>query len=347
MEPKVYIIILNWNSWEDTIECLQSVFAMNYSNFEVIVIDNASENDSIEKLKSAFPDIKLIKNSVNNGFAGGNNIAMRLAMEHGADYIWLLNNDTEVQPDALTQCVTRAEADPRVGLVSAVVLFHEAQDVIQNCGSYVDWNNLSVCNAKDIGQGLAWEREQSSSFCLWGTALLVKRALIEAAGLLNEKLFAYWEDTDYSIRAIRAGFRNAIAPAARIYHKTPYDSSSQRKRSPHYFYYFCRNEHYFWSTFLEGDARRMALARHTAAVIDRAAYYRQTGEYDWAAACVRGLWHARQGVGGPWDRSMEMPWSLEMMVRWFPGLWSRLIRGEWRTIPGALAAKLSSCNAKG
>lgn len=342
MKPKVYIIILNWNNWEDTIECLHSVFAMDYSNFEVIVIDNASENDSIEKLKSAFPDLRIIKNSVNNGFTGGNNLAIAWAMEHGADYVWLLNNDTVVQSDALTHCVARAEVDPEVGLVTPVVFFHEAPDVIQHCGSYVDWSNLSVVYAKDLDQALAWEFEQASSFCLWGTALLIKRAVIESIGVLDERLFAYWEDTDYSIRACRAGFRNAIAPAARIYHKTPYNPASQRRRSPHYFYYYCRNEHYFWSACLEGEQRERALARHAAGVIEGASYYRERGDRDWSAACLRGLWHARRGISGAWDRSFDVPWWLEMMVRWFPGLWARLIRGELKSLPAAMVAKLTA-----
>lgn len=99
--PKVYIIILNWNGLKDTLECLESVFKLDYLNFEVIVVDNGSTDDSVNVILKTYPQVRLIENRENLGYTGGNNIGMRYAIERDADYIWLLNNDTIVEEDTL------------------------------------------------------------------------------------------------------------------------------------------------------------------------------------------------------------------------------------------------------
>lgn len=103
--PKVYVIILNWNGLEDTLECLGSVFQMDYQNFEVLVVDNGSKDNSINFIKTKYPQVVLIENKENLGYTGGNNIGMRYALNNGADYVWLVNNDTVVMVDTLSKLI--------------------------------------------------------------------------------------------------------------------------------------------------------------------------------------------------------------------------------------------------
>lgn len=101
-KPHVSIILLNWNSADDTIDCLNSLQSLDYENYSIIVVDNASSDGSIESISAAYPEIQILRNSLNAGFAGGNNVGIKFAIDKGTDYIWLLNNDTMIDPGALT-----------------------------------------------------------------------------------------------------------------------------------------------------------------------------------------------------------------------------------------------------
>ena len=107
--PLIYIIILNWNGLQDTLECLGSILKMDYPNFRVVVVDNNSTDNSVDIIRKAHPQVSLIENKENLGYTGGNNTAMRYAMQHSADYVWLLNNDTTVEADTLSKLVFAAE----------------------------------------------------------------------------------------------------------------------------------------------------------------------------------------------------------------------------------------------
>lgn len=114
--PKVFIIIVNWNGLKDTLECLQSVFKQDYPNFEVIMVDNGSKDNSVQVIRNAYPQIILIENKENLGYTGGNNVGMHYAVNSGSDYVWLLNNDTVVEPDTLSKLVAAAKILQRLDL---------------------------------------------------------------------------------------------------------------------------------------------------------------------------------------------------------------------------------------
>jgi len=117
--PKVEIIILNWNRFRDTAECLESVFRIRYPNFSVVVVDNGSEDDSAAQVENTFDRVTLIRNRENLGYAEGNNVGIRHALENGADYVWLLNNDTVVDREALAALVDLAERDRGIGILGS------------------------------------------------------------------------------------------------------------------------------------------------------------------------------------------------------------------------------------
>ncbi|MCX7596938.1 MAG: glycosyltransferase family 2 protein, partial [Fischerella sp.] len=135
---KVFVILLNWNGWQDTVKCIVSLKGLSYPNYEIVVLDNASTNDSVEQIRAAHPDVTLIETGANLGFAGGNNVGIRYALEHGAEYIWLLNNDTIVDANALSAMVTKAESDPKIGLVGSVLYY------MNNPGSVQAWGGGTV-----------------------------------------------------------------------------------------------------------------------------------------------------------------------------------------------------------
>jgi GT2 family glycosyltransferase len=218
-EPRVYIVILNWNGKEDTLQCLHSVQEVDYSRYRVLVVDNASDDGSVDAIRAAFPAVELVVNESNLGFAAGNNEGMRYALQRGADCLLLLNNDTRVDPKVLTALVRACEANPALGLASPKVYYFDRPQVIYYAGARRGWlpllPRLVGAGEEDHGQ---CEQPQEVDY-VWGQAMFIKREVIEKIGLLDPRFFMYYEDADYCLRAREAGYRIACVPSARVWHK--------------------------------------------------------------------------------------------------------------------------------
>jgi len=195
MLPLVHIIILNWNDYPSTLACIESLKSQSYSNYKIIVVDNASSDDSIEKL-SKVTLIELRCNTQNLGFAGGNNKEIKASIEAGADYVWILNNDATVSTDCLEKLVIAAQKDPKIGLLSPVLYEKEPNDKIQHCNTHVELSIPHIKEANDIASAQQWQIETPEKIIVWGTALFIPKHTIETIGLLDEHFFAYAEDTD-------------------------------------------------------------------------------------------------------------------------------------------------------
>jgi len=217
--PHVYIVILNWNGKEDTLECLRSVQAVDYPRYQILVVDNASSDGSAEAIRAAFPGVALIVNESNLGFAAGNNVGIEHALEEGADYIFLLNNDTTVDRMVLVELVKTCEADPTVGLASPKVYYYDLPNTIFYAGARRYWLPLFPdpigIGEEDRGQHDA-VREVDY---VWGQAMFIKRRVIEDIGLFDPGFFMYYEDCDYCLRAAEVGYKIIYVPLARIWHK--------------------------------------------------------------------------------------------------------------------------------
>ena len=237
--PQVMVIVLNWNGLTDTLECLESLSRLDYPACELVVVDNGSTDGSPAIIRVRFPDVTLVETGENLGFTGGNNLGLRRALEQGADYALLLNNDTEVAPDFLRLLVEAAEADPRIGIVGPTIYYHAQPQVIWSAGGHIDWRRgrtwMLGLNEFDVGQ---FGDEPRDVDFVTGCALLVKRAVMEQVGLLDERFFAYYEETEWCVRARRAGFHIAHVPRATVWHKMPLDG---RESSPSVHYYMTRN----------------------------------------------------------------------------------------------------------
>lgn len=240
-EPKVCIVILNYYRLNDLIECINSLYKMNYSNYSVIVVDNSCNESYFEIIKNKFSKIDIIKNKKNLGYTGGNNLGIKRGIESGAEYIWLLNDDTVVDPACLRNIVDVAEKDTNIGLVSPVIYYYENSYKWQFSGSYIDWKCFSLRypnNQKKVDEIY----QIGNNVCLWGTALLIKKEVVNKIGYLKQEFFAYWEDTEYSLRSLKNGFKNVVCNNAKVYHKRQIEILDGNCKGNHYYYYMQRNK---------------------------------------------------------------------------------------------------------
>jgi GT2 family glycosyltransferase len=213
--------VVNWNGWRDTIPCLHSLATQDYPALQVLVVDNASTDDSVERIREAFPEIELLQAGANNGFSSGCNIGARVALERGAALVWLLNNDTVAPADTLTRLVAAA-AGPQTGMVGTVLRYQYNPAKVQawGGGSISRWIGFVTHFHSPAPLG-------TNSFLTFASVLL-RRELLETAGFLDEGFFMYFEDSDLCFRARSAGWQLAVAEGTAVLHKEG-GSSSQTK----------------------------------------------------------------------------------------------------------------------
>jgi hypothetical protein len=223
---KVCIIILNWNGFNDTVECLESLKKITYPNYDVIVVDNASSGDDVRLLQGKFGDyINIIKNEKNYGFAKGNNIGIKYALEKGVAYVLLLNNDTVVAPDFLDELVQVAEANVGLGILCPMIYWYDQPDSVWFGGGFKVRLYRGTCTeSRKEGSDQPLIRSEVAT----GAAMLIRRETIEKIGLLPEYHFFGVEDIDYSLGALKAGFGIAVATKSKVWHKGSRESTVAR-----------------------------------------------------------------------------------------------------------------------
>ncbi len=218
-ELSVGIVVLNWNGWRETAECLESMRRVKHPGVEMLIVDNGSTDGSREILEKKFPEIPLLAVEENRGYAGGNNIGIRHWLDRGKDCIALINNDVVVRSDFLTPLVSAIESDRRLGLVAPLIRRREAPNQIQCAGMEVSiplgLTRLTGFGEVDAGQ---YDGARAVDFLI-GACLLVRRAVFEQVGLLDESYFVYGEDTEFVHRASRSGFRAAVVGQSKVWHR--------------------------------------------------------------------------------------------------------------------------------
>lgn len=240
--PKVAIILLNWNGKEDTLECLESLKHITYLNYEILLVDNGSNDWSVMCFKEQYPGMEIIENGENLGFAEGNNVGIRRAMDKGANYILLLNNDTVVDPEFLGELVKVGEKDEKIGIMGPTVYYYSDQNRIQSAGVKLCWNTgkQNILRSNEIDDGQINEIKEVDY--VGGCALLAKIELFENIGYLNSEYFAYWEETDLCRRGYKAGYKTVYVPKSKIWHKI---SQSAGKINGFFIYHITRNMFWF------------------------------------------------------------------------------------------------------
>jgi GT2 family glycosyltransferase len=210
--PKVFVVILNYNGREFIRQCLAGVFGLNYPNFEVVVVDNNSEDGSLEEAKKFFSRAHFIKNEENIGFSAGNNAGIRFALEHMADWVMLLNQDTVVEKNMLEKLIETGQNDPHLGAISPLVLRGDTSKVWFS-GGKIDWWRMKTIHERESIKSINY---RSDFIC--GCSMMVRKEVFAKIGLLDEDFFLYWEDADFSVRAKKAGYKLAVTPETHIRH---------------------------------------------------------------------------------------------------------------------------------
>jgi hypothetical protein len=240
--PRTAIVILTWNNFEDTSRCLASISDLDYPSYVSIVVDNNSTDGSIERLQADFPACKFIRNRKNYGFAGGNNVGIKAALDMGCEFIWMINNDVVVETHALRKMVEHAEADPAVGIVGSKVYYFDDPGVLSFAGGLVNkWTGVgSHIGIGEVDEG-QYDFPREVDYII-GCNLLIKRACVEDIGKLDESLFLYYEETDWAARAKQRGWKVFYVPVPGVWHRIGASSSQPSLAMS---YYLSRNRLYF------------------------------------------------------------------------------------------------------
>ena len=232
--PSVSIVIVNWNGLHLLDDCLRSLRAQTFRSFEVVLVDNGSSDGSAEWVAEHFPEVRLLALPENEGFCGGNNAGIRVAR---GEFVALLNNDTEAEPDWLEQLHAYMMSDPQCAVCDSKVLYFDRRDTIWSAGgSYGRSGAAGFRSQGELDDG-RFERPVEVVIAV-ACAALYRRAVFEEIGMLDEYLFAGYEDVDWALRARLRGYRVMNVPSARVYHKV---SATHKVNSPLYVFRGQRN----------------------------------------------------------------------------------------------------------
>ena len=263
--PKVVIVILNWNGINDTIECIESVLKIDYPNFDIVVVDNGSSDGSGRMIRDRFDQIHLIENDSNLGYAEGNNVGIRHALKNGAECVWLLNNDTVVDKNALIAMIDLAERNREIGILGSKIYYFDQPDTIWFAGATIDWRRAVSAHIgrleKDTGQ---YETDKEVDR-VTGCSMLIRREVFENVGLFDENFFLYDEEVDLCVRARKKGYRNYYVPKSIVYHKI--SASTGESSAPVYAYYDTRNFLYLIKKHVPFPKREYYLFRSVSRVL--------------------------------------------------------------------------------
>ncbi|HDY67076.1 MAG TPA: glycosyltransferase family 2 protein [Candidatus Scalindua sp.] len=229
--PLVYIIILNWNGWRDTVECVESVLKITYPSYRILIVDNGSTDESAKILSQKFPNIEILQTGKNLGYAGGNNRAIERALADGAEYVCVLNNDTVMDKDFLQPLIQAMKKDKQIGITSGMIYDYDPPHKVQYTGGY---RNFYTGSSYTIGSGTL-DKGQFNVLkevpCSAGAAMLIRADVLHKIGMFDEVLFLYCEELDLSIRAKTAGYKIIYVPQSKLYHKVGKSTSKSFSRA--------------------------------------------------------------------------------------------------------------------
>lgn len=246
-QPFVVFVVLNWNQAALTLDCLRSLSLQAYSNFKVIVVDNGSSDGSPSIIKKEFPGVIVLENEKNLGYSEGNNVGIRAAQSLSPGYIFLLNNDTVVDPAMLSRLVSVAETDRKIGIVGPTMYYFDPPDMLWGGENRIDWTRGAVIRMRmgeRIGNDTLKTQIPKKTAYIDSCAMLVRAEVFEKVGFLDGNFFINYDDLDLNVRAVDAGYEVVYVPAAFMWHKV---SAAMGLASPATTYYMTRNSLlFFW-----------------------------------------------------------------------------------------------------
>lgn len=237
--PSVAVVVLNWRKPAETVSCLESLSRVEWPNLHIIAVDNASGDGSPQAIRGAFPDIAVLENAANLGYAGGNNVGIRHALAGGADAVLILNNDTAVSPDFLQPLLEAALGSSEPAVVTPAICDIARREVLWALGADIDWRDASAIRLHS-GESYTHWRSTAPFAVIYaaGSAMLAPRIVWEHAGLIDEDYFLYYEEADWCMVAKRAGFPVLAVPGSLVWHEV---AAQDSRRSPAVTYYMTRN----------------------------------------------------------------------------------------------------------
>lgn len=286
----LWIVVLNWNQFALTERCLASLEGSTVRATGVVLVDNGSTDGSAELLRSRFSWLHVVASPVNVGFAEGNNLGIRYALDQGADLVLLLNNDTEVDARCVEELVSAAVRHTECALFCPRIYYFDPQGILWYAGGRIDLGLAmgAVHLGQDRPDGPDYAREDTISF-VTGCAFMIRRKAIEDIGLLDQDFFIYCEDLDWSIRAARAGYRALFVPRATLRHKVSSTYHSPRARCVQA-YLLARNRFIVQRRYRSAWAVWMLLPVFLASTLARGVYGSALrGDFDVMRAFVQGL----------------------------------------------------------
>lgn len=236
---KVAVIVLTYNSSKYLDGCFGTLARMDRTGLdvEVVAVDNGSTDGTRDMIRKNWPDVRVVDSGGNIGFAAGNNLAMREALESGSDCVFLLNHDTEVDPGFLREAVRAMESDPKIASVQSLLLLHPERDLVNSTGNAIHFLGFGYCMdyRKNVGD-IDREKVRDIAYAS-GAAVLYRADALREAGLFDDSLFMYHEDLDLGWRLRLCGYRNVLAPKSVVYHKYEFSRSIGK------YYYMERNRY--------------------------------------------------------------------------------------------------------
>jgi GT2 family glycosyltransferase len=294
---KVFAIVLCFNGIDLTRQCLRSLEMQSYRDLSLIAVDNGSVDSTVSVLRSEFPNVQLIIAQDNLGYVGGNNLGIQAALDQGADCVFLVNNDTILDVDCVSQLVQAFAQDPTIGVVGPMVYTWDNWSTISSAGGEVIWE---IADSQNVGAGEIDTGQYPSRIVDYvnGCGIMVRRGAIEAAGLLDPKFFMYWEETDWCLRISKAGFAVYFNRAARMQHKA---AIVPEELGPTTLYYTFRNRVLFFYRHADRWMKLRSLAHAFHGGLQSLRELSKSGRRKHALAIRFALQHASIGKWGKAD----------------------------------------------
>lgn len=244
--------MLHWQASHYTRACLASISALTYKNYRVLLVDNGSTDNSGTEIAEQFPKIEYLRLEENVGFAAGCNHGIEYCLESGADWLWLLNDDTNVAPDSLELLMEAARMNPHAGMFGAMVYTGSGEQFVASGVGEIDFTRAKTYLRKQVPDGA------QIMTCEWlsGANMLIRAEAIRQVGLFDEDYFIYFEDTDLSYRMARAGWHCILVATARVEHV---GTSGESGKASWRAYYYTRNRMLFFLRYLHGFTALPAL----------------------------------------------------------------------------------------
>jgi GT2 family glycosyltransferase len=298
--PRVGVILLCYNGIDLTLNCLDSLYRQDYPQFEVFIVDNNSQDDTLNRVRSKYKQSNIIPLKENLGYAGGNNHGIQAVLARGFDLCFLVNNDTLLAPDCISTLVNGIVDHPEAGIAGPMVHTWDKSGTISSAGGKINWRHADAIN---IGAGEKDEAQYPARQVdfINGCGIMVTREAIERAGPLDARFFMYWEETDWCMRVQKAGFGIYFEPKAQMQHKA---TIADVDLNPLTLYYLTRNRFLFFSRHTQYPMKLLTLFSALHGALTGIRKNQQAGRHLHARAMRLAILHAIQQQWGRADPNL-------------------------------------------